>query len=178
MIFREEVDPETVFENRLSGTEIKDGYLNLSNMDIPLNYIKDEMISVVMIDVDGKTEEPVIFRCHQRQAPGKKGVVFKRQRFWPVGFGLKEWFKQQEILAGDFILMAVAFKNPYMIFRAFRPKTMLILNDRRASLRRDLERRFEERRRTLLHTSLERRKKERRSTERRNLERRLKDRLD
>ncbi|MCK5219589.1 hypothetical protein KAR10_08705 [bacterium] len=172
IIFREEVDPEAVFENRLSGTEVKDGYLNLSNMDIPLSYVRNELISVVMIDVDGKAEEPVTFRCRQRPAPGKKGMVFKRQRFWPVGFGLKEWFQQQEISAGDFILIAIATHSQYMIFRAFRPKTMLMLNDRRAAMRRDLERRFEERRSTLIYTSLERRKKERRSTERRNLERR------
>ncbi len=178
IIFREEVDPEAVFENRLSSTEVKDGYLNLSNMDIPNSYIRDELISVVMIDVDGKSEEPVTFRCRQRSAPGKKGVVFRRQRFWPVGFGLKEWFQQQEISAGDFILIAIASKSPYVIFRAFRPKTMLMLNDRRAALRRDLERRFDERRRTLVHTSLERRRKDRRRTDRRNLERRLTAGLD
>lgn len=175
IIFREEVEPETVFENRLSLTEVKDGYLNLSNMNIPSRYfIDEEIINVVMIDVKGLEEQPVIFRCQQRKTHGKKGKVFKRQRFWPIDFGLKEWFHKQKIESGDIILMAISLKSRYLIFRAIRPKTLLMLNDRRLTERRDLERRFEDRRQTIIHVAVERRKKDRRRNERRAIERRNK----
>ncbi|MCD4812203.1 hypothetical protein K8S19_00700 [bacterium] len=174
VIFREVVESESVYENRLSMTEVGDGYLNLSNMDIPPRcHIDDELLHVVMIDVNGKFEEPVTFRCRQRKAKGKKGKVFKRQRFWPVGFGLKEWFKKQGVENGDLILMAVSTSANYLIFRAIRPKTLLILHDRRANERRDLERRFDDRRNTLVHVSMERRIRDRRNLERRNEERRI-----
>jgi len=173
VIFREAVEPESVYENRLSSTEVRDGYLNLSNMDIPPRcYIDNELLHVVMINVNGQSEEPVTFRCRQRRAKGKKGKIFKRQRFWPVGFGLKEWFRKEGIEAGDLILMAVATSCNYLIFRAIRPKTLLILHDRRVNERRDLERRFEDRRKTIVHVSVERRVRERRRSDRRSVERR------
>jgi hypothetical protein len=173
VVFREAVEPDSVYENRLSATEVSDGYLNLSNMDVPPRcYIDNELLHVVMINVSGKNEEPVTFRCRQRRAKGKKGKVFKRQRFWPVGFGLKEWFGKQGIESGDLILMAVAIDCNYLIFRAIRPKTFLILHDRRVNERRDLERRFDDRRHTLVHVSNERRAKERRRNDRRTDERR------
>lgn len=175
VIFREPVEPETVFENRLSSTEIKDGYLNLSNMDIPPRcFVDAELIHVVMINVRGTNEHPVIFRCRQRRTKGKKGKMFKRQRFWPVGFGLKEWFRKQGIEKSDLILLAVSQSSNYLIFRAIRPRTLLIVHDRRANQRRDLERRFDDRRHTLVLVSLERRLKERRRLDRRNQERRTK----
>lgn len=175
IIFHEPVEPESVFENRLSQTEVKDGYLNLSNMDIPPRYfVDDELIKVVMVNVDGSQEDPVMFRCRQKKATGKKGKVFKRQRFWPIEFGLKEWFQKQKIATGDLILMGISTKSSYLIFRAIKPKTILMLHDRRATERRDLERRFDDRRQTLLHVSVERRKGDRRRTDRRALERRNK----
>lgn len=175
IIFREPVEPEAVFENRLSATEIKDGYLNLSNLDIPPRcYVDAELIRVVMINVRGTNEHPVIFRCRQRRAKGKKGKIFKRQRFWPVDFGLKEWFHKQGIEKSDLILLAVSQNSNYLIFRAIRPRTLLIVHDRRSNQRRDLERRFDDRRHTIVHVSAERRHRERRRTERRNLERRKK----
>jgi|GEM_PF-6174145 len=173
IIFRESVDPESVFENRLSPTEVKDGYLNLSNMDIPPRcFVDQEIINVVMINVAGRREDPVTYRCRQRKAKGKKGKLFKRQRFWPLGFGLKEWFQKQGIAAGDLILMAVGAESNYLIFRAIRPKTLLMLHDRRATERRDLERRFEDRRKTIVHLSIERRKGDRRRSDRRTSDRR------
>jgi hypothetical protein len=173
IIFREAVDPESVFENRLSPTEVKDGYLNLSNMDIPPRcFVDQDIINVVMINVAGDREESVTFRCRQRKAKGKKGQLFKRQRFWPLGFGLKEWFQKQDISSGDLILMAVSTEKSYLIFRAIRPKTLLMLHDRRASERRDLERRFDDRRQTIVHLSMERRKKDRRRSDRRTSDRR------
>ncbi|MCK5242676.1 hypothetical protein KAR34_09510 [bacterium] len=173
VVFREAVEPDSVYENRLSTTEVNDGYLNLSNMDIPPRcYIDNELLHVVMINVNGKNEEPVTFRCLQRRATGKKGKVFKRQRFWPIGFGLKEWFHKQGVETGDLILMAVATKCNYLIFRAIRPKTFIILHDRRNDERRDLERRFDDRRNTIVHVSNDRRAKERRRLDRRTLERR------
>jgi len=173
VIFREEVEPESVFENRLSPTEVKDGYLNLSNMDIPARcFYGEDLIHVVMINVDSDKEEPVTFRCHQRKSRGKRGKTYKRQRFWPVEFGLKEWFEAQQIDSGDLILMAVADESNYLIFRAIRPKSLLMLHDRRASERRALERRFENRRKTIVYVSMERRKRDRRDNERRTSERR------
>lgn len=173
VIFREDVKPESVFENRLSSTEIKDGYLNLSNMDIPAYcFHENDIIKVVMININGDSEEPVLFRCHQRKAMGKRGKVYKRQRFWPMEFGLKEWFRRQHLEAGDLILMAVSDQCPYLIFRAIRPKSLMILHDRRSAERRALERRFDDRRRTLLYVPFERRKRDRRDTERRANERR------
>jgi hypothetical protein len=175
VIFREEVLPESVFENKLSQTEIKDGYLNLSNMDIPAYcFQQDDLMKVLMINIGGDAEEPVLFRCHQRKAAGKKGKIYKRQRFWPVGFGLKEWFAKQHIVSGDLILLAVSAKSHYLIFRAIRPTALMMLHDRRSSERRDLERRFDDRRRTLLYVPFERRKRDRRDNERRARERRQK----
>jgi hypothetical protein len=175
VIFREEVLPESVFENRLSPTELKDGYLNLSNMDIPAYcFQQDDLIKVLMINISGDSEEPVLFRCHQRKAAGKKGRTYKRQRFWPMGFGLKEWFAKQQIEAGDLILLAVSANSHYLIFRAIRPKALMMLHDRRAAERRDLERRFEDRRRMILYVPFERRKRDRRDNERRKRDRRLK----
>jgi hypothetical protein len=173
VIFREEVEPESVFENHLSPTEIKDGYLNLSNMDIPARCFQgEELIQVVLIDIGGDAEKPLTFRCHQRKSKGKRGRIYKRQRFWPVQFGLKEWFHRQRIEAGDLILMAVSSQNNYLIFRAIRPKALLMLHDRRNSERRGLERRFDGRRKTILHVTMERRRKDRRGHERRANERR------
>ncbi|MBN1596079.1 hypothetical protein JW933_09160 [candidate division FCPU426 bacterium] len=173
VLFREAVDPDSVYENRLSPTEVADGYLNLSNMDVPPRcYLDEELLQVVMINVNGKSEEPVTYRCRQRRTKGKKGKVFKRQRFWPVGFGLKEWFKKQGIEVGDLILMAVALESKYLIFRAIRPKTLLIVHDRREQERRDLERRFDDRRKTIIHVAYERRRRERRRQDRRTNERR------
>jgi hypothetical protein len=172
-IFREAVEPETVYENRLSATEVSDGYLNLSNMDIPARcFIEQHFIQVILINTHNEDESPVMFRCHERKTKGKKGKIFKRQRFWPVGFGLKEWFMKQQLITGDLILMAVSLKHNYLIFRAFRPKTLLLLHDRRATERRDLERRTDDRRQTMAYISMDRRRKDRRALERRNLERR------
>lgn len=174
-VFREDVDPESVFENHLSPTEVKDGYLNLSNMDIPARCFHDEdLIRVVLIDIEGETEENVTFRCHQRKSKGKRGKIYKRQRFWPVNFGLKEWFQRQNIEAGDLILMAVSSENNYLIFRAIRLKALFMLHDRRNAERRSLERRFENRRSTIVHMAVERRKRDRRGRERRSVERRQK----
>ena len=173
VIFREEVEPESVFENRLSPTEAKDGYLNLSNMDIPPRcYQGEDVIKVVMINTRGSAEEPVLFRCHQRRAKGKRGKVYKRQRFWPIGFGLKEWFGRQNMNAGDLILMGVATRADYLLFRAIRPASLIMRHDRRSDERRALERRFEDRRKTIVFVSVERRKRDRRATDRRNVERR------
>jgi hypothetical protein len=173
VMFHEPVEPESVYENRLSATEVKDGYLNLSNMDIPARcFVEKELLQVVMINIDGLAEETVTFRCRQRQVQGKKGKVFKRQRFWPLGFGLKEWFQKGGITSGDLILMAVSLVSNYLVFRAIRPKTLLIVHDRRAQERRDLERRFDDRRQTLVHVSFERRKRDRRSADRRRGDRR------
>ncbi len=176
ILFREPVDPESVFENRLSQTEVKDGYLNLSNMNIPIRYfIDDETINVVMINVNGTEERPVTFRCRQRKTEGKKGKVFKRQRFWPVDFALKEWFQKQQISEGDLVLMAIAQKSNYLIFRTIKPKTLLMLHDRRNTERRALERRFDDdRRKTIVHVAVDRRQKDRRRKDRRANERRLK----
>jgi hypothetical protein len=176
IFFRETVDPESVFENRLSPTEVKDGYLNLSNMDIPPRcFIDEELIHVGLINVNGDAEPTITFRCRQRRTRGKKGKVFKRQRFWPVDFDLKKWFKEQGITAGDLIIIAVSLHVNCLIFRAIRPKTLLMLHDRRASERRDVERRFDDRRQTLVHMSADRRRADRRRKERRDNERRLKN---
>jgi hypothetical protein len=173
VLFHEPVEPESVCENRLSATELKDGYLNLSNMGIPARcFFQDELIHVLLIDIHGQSEEPVVFRCRQRKAKGKKGQTFKRQRFWPVRFNLKAWFHTQGIETGDLVLLAVTQSSNYLIFRAIRPKTLLIVHDRRANERRDLERRFDDRRQTLVHVSLERRRRERRRKDRRLSERR------
>ncbi|MEW6516157.1 MAG: hypothetical protein AB1439_04545 [candidate division FCPU426 bacterium] len=173
VLFHEAVEPESVCENRLSATELKDGYLNLSNLDIPARcFFQDELIHVLMIDIHGKSEEPAVFRCRQRKSKGKKGQVFKRQRFWPAGFNLKAWFQKQGVETGDLVLLAVAQASNYLIFRAIRPKTLLIVHDRRANERRDLERRFDDRRKTLVHVGLERRQRERRRKDRRLSERR------
>lgn len=173
VIFREEVDPESVYENQLSPTEVKDGYLNLSNLDVPGRCQRGEdQIQVVLINVYGEKEGPVIFRCHERKAKGKRGRVYKRQRFWPVGFGLKEWFHGQRLKAGDLIFMAVATEHDQLIFRALRPGDLLMLHDRRAAERRALERRYDSRRTTIVHVAVERRKKDRRRVERRTTERR------
>jgi len=85
---------------------------------------------------------------------------------------LKEWFEAQQIDSGDLILMAVADESNYLIFRAIRPKSLLMLHDRRKSERRALERRFENRRKTIVYVSMERRKRDRRDNERRTSERR------
>jgi hypothetical protein len=173
VIFQEEVDPESVYENQLSPTEVKDGYLNLSNMDVPGRCQRGEdQIQVVLINVYGDKEAPVAFRCHERKAKGKRGKIYKRQRFWPVGFGLKEWFRGQRLEAGDLIFMAVATEHDHLVFRAIRPKALLMLHDRRAAERRALERRYDSRRRTIVHVSAERRRKDRRRDERRAAERR------
>jgi hypothetical protein len=173
IVFSEPVEPEDVYENRLSQTEFDDGYLNLSNMELPPRcYVNDELLNVVMINVAGSLEEPVQFRCRQKETVGKKGKTFKRQRFWPVGFSLHTWFVNEGLEPGDLILLGIASKSPYIIFRAIRPKTLLMLHDRRATERRDLERRFDDRRRTLVHLSIDRRKKERRNNDRRGNERR------
>jgi hypothetical protein len=145
-------------------------------MDIPSYcFQQDDLIKVVMINISGDNEEPVLFRCHQRKAAGKKGKTYKRQRFWPVGFGLKEWFAKQQIESGDLILLGVSALSHYLIFRAIRPKALMMLHDRRAAERRALERRFEDRRRMILYVPFERRKRDRRDNERRTRERRLKD---
>jgi len=176
VVFREPVDPDTVYENRLSPTEVKDGYLNLSNLEIPARcFQQEDILKVVMINVSGDTEEPVLFRCHQRRTKGRHGKVYRRQRFWPVGFGLKDWFHKQSIVTGDLILIAVAEQSDYLLFRAIRPKAMLMLHDRRVSERRALERRFEDRRSTIVYVAVERRKRDRRDLERRTSDRRTPD---
>jgi hypothetical protein len=172
VIFREDVEAENVFENRLSPTEIKDGYLNLSNMVIPGRCFFDEdRIKVLMINTDGEAQG-VVFRCHERKASGKREKIYKRQRFWPVDFGLKEWFHHEQLGPGDLLLLAVSARNNYLIFRAIRPKTLMMLHDRRDTERRALERRFEDRRRTLVFLSVDRRRRDRRKDERRTNDRR------
>lgn len=173
VIFREDVEADNVFENRLSPTEIKDGYLNLSNMEIPGRcFFNQDQIKVLIINSAGDPQGPFTFRCHERKASGKKEKIYKRQRFWPVDFALKEWLHQERMNPGDFLLMAVATKNNYLIFRAIHPKTLLMLHDRRDVERRALERRFEDRRRTLVYLSVDRRRRDRRKDERRLLDRR------
>lgn len=172
-IFLEKVDPESVLENRLSPSEIEDGCLNLSNLEIPKRcFFEDTLIKVVLINTRGEQDGQVTFRCRERQAQGKKGITFKRQRFWPVNFSLKDWYAGQKIGTGDLIMIAVSERNEYLIFRAFRPKTVLIFHDRRDAERRWVERRLDDRRTTLVRMANERRTKERRRNDRRNLDRR------